>query len=104
MKKIVVTLLIVLCSFATFSSSKTDALAVAETSFVKDGLHVQVFYDDYTRAVLGIVVTLGGPGTPDYYAWTPIPGSISLDGCFTGVIYVEDLPGGQAILDVACNN
>lgn len=130
MKKILTTLLIVLCSFATFSSSKTDALETSfvksgshlqvfydsysafsfskrdplETSFVKDGFHVQVFYDNYyNRAILGIVVTLGGPGTPDFYAWMPGAGSISWEGCFTGIINVE-APSGQVVLDVECNN
>jgi hypothetical protein len=129
MKTTLTALLIVLCSFATFSSSKNDALKTSlvkgvsplqvfdnystfnfskmdplETSFVKDGFHVRVFYDNYyNRAILGVEVTIGGPGTPDFYAWFPGAASISYDGCFTGIINVE-APSGQVVLDVECNN
>lgn len=104
MKKIVTTLLIVLCSITTFSSSKREALTLNEINFVKDGWHVQVFYDNYEN-ISSIQVTMGGPMTPGFYCWTPLPGSVNAAmGCFTGVIYVEDTPSGQVILNVNCNN
>lgn len=102
MKKTTMILAIMLCSFTMLSFSKREAFSVNEINFFKDGFHVQVFYDNF-NTVTGIAVTLGGPNTPGFYSWTPLPGTVS-SGCFTGVIYVEDTPEGQVILDITCNN
>lgn len=102
MRKFAVTLLIVLCSITTFSLSKSNAISANEISFVKDGFHVQIFYDN-SGFVTNIEVTLGGPGTPGFVSWTPLVQQI-VHGCFTGLIYVEDTGLGQVILDVNCNS
>ncbi|WP_166334464.1 hypothetical protein [Sphingobacterium chungjuense] len=100
MKKNVIALLVVVSSFTAFSFSSDQHITTNDIRFIKDGFHVQVFYEG--SMVTGIEVTIGGPNTPAFFNWTPSPGRVN-SGCFTGVIYVEG-PEGEVILDVNCNN